>query len=373
MLIQDLQSEDWAARRTAAERIDSELERLDDAKQIKLARDALLNCRSDSKWEVRRAVAMGLRHTKLPGGRRIQAVLRKLASDVYPEVQAAAAESLRRRTPACGVWEPAPAGDNALLDFVSKRVTSIANKRSSHRRIYEVISECGEHYYRMLASDTTHQIRSRLQPVVRAIGKLRAHLEATGKTDEETARFLTQARFNAERLEKLLDDLQQYTRESRSMSGVDLVSLLKSALSEARHRAEAASLDLAGLQEHVVAPQRLLMEADERALREAFINLIVNAYYATAPAGELVVRVEQGSDSVRVLVQDTGCGMTNDQLEQCLRRYITTRAELGGSGLGLPIARRIVEDFHTGSLEIASEPDNGTTVRVELPLRQADS
>jgi signal transduction histidine kinase len=104
---------------------------------------------------------------------------------------------------------------------------------------------------------------------------------------------------------------------------------------------------------------------DPFRLAEVFTNLIENALEASPEGGTVRVRVEsQGDEHVRVLVENGGAGIAPEMRERIFHPFFTTKAR--GTGLGLPIARQIVE-AHRGTLTVESDGASGTTFIVELP------
>jgi signal transduction histidine kinase len=113
--------------------------------------------------------------------------------------------------------------------------------------------------------------------------------------------------------------------------------------------------------------------ADRQRLRQVLLNLFTNASDAMRKGGLLTARVRPGRlppdvPAVVVEVADTGTGIPTDVLPHVFDPFFTTKAEGKGTGLGLPICKRIVEQ-HQGTLELDSAPGAGTTVRVTLPVR----
>jgi signal transduction histidine kinase len=107
--------------------------------------------------------------------------------------------------------------------------------------------------------------------------------------------------------------------------------------------------------------------ADERKIRQALLNVVLNAMQASARGQTVTIEVEPadaGDDGAVVRVVDRGTGMTSEVLQRIQKPYFTTRE--GGTGLGLAIARGLVEQ-HGGRLEIESAPGVGTTVTMRLP------
>jgi len=109
----------------------------------------------------------------------------------------------------------------------------------------------------------------------------------------------------------------------------------------------------------------LRLEGDAGALEQCFLNLLHNAAQALDPGGRAVLRVEPAGRAVVVSLRDTGRGIAPEDLERIFEPFHSGRP--GGTGLGLPIARRIAA-AHGGQLEIESAPGGGTTARVRLPL-----
>lgn len=103
---------------------------------------------------------------------------------------------------------------------------------------------------------------------------------------------------------------------------------------------------------------------DGDQLKQVLLNLTLNAMQAMPNGGSLTVSVHANGGGVVTEIQDTGVGIPPDIRERLFEPFFTTRN--GGTGLGLPIALRIVEG-HSGDLRIESEPDKGTTVTVWLP------
>lgn len=112
-----------------------------------------------------------------------------------------------------------------------------------------------------------------------------------------------------------------------------------------------------------------LIQGDAEALRQVLVNLLGNAYKFTPEGGRVSLRTWVADDSVQVAVQDTGRGIAADQLERIFERFSRAPGEkASGTGLGLTIARKIVEQ-HGGRIWAESAPGQGSTFRVMLPLQ----
>lgn len=112
-------------------------------------------------------------------------------------------------------------------------------------------------------------------------------------------------------------------------------------------------------------PRLPLLSLDPVQIRQVFYNLIKNAYQAIPPeGGTILVKNGYTDDSVFVTVADNGCGISPEIMGSIYEPFLTTKS--AGSGLGLLIVRRIVKE-HGGSITLASQPGQGTTITVFFP------
>jgi len=155
----------------------------------------------------------------------------------------------------------------------------------------------------------------------------------------EFLRFARPPRLNVERLpvRPLLTDLAAFIAPECSKKGVAL------------------DVDLSG-------PDTAWVDGFQ--LKQAILNLVLNALQATPGGGHVVVRASGDKRRLVVAVGDDGEGMSAETREKAFTPFFTTREE--GTGLGLPLVRRIVEE-HGGSVEISSTPGAGTTVTLVFP------
>jgi len=169
-----------------------------------------------------------------------------------------------------------------------------------------------------------------------------------------------------ERTSRLVGDLRDFAAPGDvGTSAVDLARGLGSTLQLVAHKlAEenvGASLD-------IPAPLPPV-QGDARALNQVFLNLLKNAAEAFEGAhGTIHVRAVREGESVLVEVRDAGPGIAPEIQDRVFEPFYSTKGAGGGSGLGLSISRRIVEE-HGGSLELESAEGDGSCFRVRLPCR----
>lgn len=108
------------------------------------------------------------------------------------------------------------------------------------------------------------------------------------------------------------------------------------------------------------------IQADPDLLHRALQNLVLNAMDAMPAGGTLTVRTEKVPAGVRIAISDTGAGLTPEECQRLFTPYYTSKHH--GTGLGLAIVQSVVSD-HGGRVSVESEPEKGTTLRIELPAQ----
>jgi signal transduction histidine kinase len=164
------------------------------------------------------------------------------------------------------------------------------------------------------------------------------------------------------RLEGILDDFLRFARGGVvDRSPHDLVSVIREVLEFVEPENEAL-----GIRTHVELPATLpLMMLDVGAFKQALLNLLVNGRQAMPGGGEFILRAQRRGNYVEISITDTGAGMDEGELARCFDLYWSTKT--GGTGLGLPTVRRIVEE-HEGTINVVSEKGRGTSFSIVLPL-----
>jgi signal transduction histidine kinase len=109
------------------------------------------------------------------------------------------------------------------------------------------------------------------------------------------------------------------------------------------------------------------LPGDREQLKQAFLNLVLNALQAMPEGGTLTIGTETTDGQLRIRFTDTGQGIPQENLERIFNPFFTTRQE--GTGLGLAITHRIVQG-HGGRIEVQSRLGAGTTFTVVLPYKE---
>jgi len=115
-------------------------------------------------------------------------------------------------------------------------------------------------------------------------------------------------------------------------------------------------------------PTMAPVEHDSDQLHQVLLNLLLNAVQAIDGSGSVVVKIHPGTEFAVISVTDSGRGIAPEHLAHIFRPFYTTKGN--GTGLGLSLTRRIVEQHH-GRIEVTSEIGKGTEFKVYLPMKDA--
>lgn len=164
------------------------------------------------------------------------------------------------------------------------------------------------------------------------------------------------------RARSLVDELRRFSiANSPEVTPVDLRSVLNSTvrLVESSYRNQVAfKLEIESL------PPVMGISGQ---LQQVLMNLLINACQAIVDKGVITIKTRSDATHVVIAVQDTGSGIAPDVLPRIFEAYFSTKVPTHGTGLGLPISRRIVEK-HGGTLEVQSTVHVGTTFTITLPI-----
>ena len=217
-------------------------------------------------------------------------------------------------------------------------------------------------YVGTLTGGLAHEIRNPLSTLNLNLQLLREDLEHPGAgTDPRILRRLETLEQEAKHLEKILDDFLKFAGKYEVRLEVQpLRPVLEEVAAFYRERLQRSRIQVrTGFAD--VLPD---VAIDGPRLRQALSNLILNAEAAMPDGGELMISAEAAGPGASLHVTDTGVGIAPEDMDKIFTPYYSTRP--GGTGLGLPTVRRIVEE-HDGTLEVHSEPGRGTRFTVHLP------
>jgi len=190
--------------------------------------------------------------------------------------------------------------------------------------------------------------------------------DAESTRDKRTQKRLSTVEGEVRRLQTILEEFLSYARAPEpKLQSVQLNSKLRALIDFQDLEMKEADVSLRFYPGVDVGK----VQCDWDHIQAAVGNLVRNAKDATPAGGEILVSTRRDGDHVIVRVTDTGSGIAAQQIERVLEPYFSTKK--GGTGLGLPTARRVAEE-HGGTLTMQSEPGKGTQFSLRLPIVQTD-
>ncbi len=112
------------------------------------------------------------------------------------------------------------------------------------------------------------------------------------------------------------------------------------------------------------------LQLNTEMMRQALLNLLLNAVQAMPKGGELTIQATVENGMVTLSLIDTGTGIAPEVLPKIFKPFYSTKSRSGGSGLGLPTTRKIIE-AHNGTIDVQSEIGKGTKFTIRLPIPKA--
>jgi signal transduction histidine kinase len=236
-------------------------------------------------------------------------------------------------------------------------------------RLYKELETASRHKSDFLAT-MSHELRTPLNAIIGFSEVL--HEQMFGELNERQLAYVDDVLAAGKHLLELINDVLDLAkieagRMELTLSDVAIPELLRSAVSMQSERAERAGIAL----ELTTEPAEIRILADERRVRQVVFNLLSNAVKFTPADGRVDVSARLDDGHVEIAVADTGPGIPADELETIFEEFEQTAdgKQVEGTGLGLPLSRRLVE-LHGGRLWVESEAGHGSTFRFSLPAPQ---
>ena len=215
------------------------------------------------------------------------------------------------------------------------------------------------------SADASHDLRT---PLAIITTESEVALQDNTSSKEDLRKVIKSNIEEANKMSKLVNDLLHIARGENentiiNLVVIDLHNILDKIVSKLKFKADEKNLKL-----WIGDYKKILVEVNVIDFERAISNILQNAVYYTK-IGEVKIIIEDDVDKVRILISDTGIGIREKDLPYVFARFFkakNARNYESGSGLGLPIAKQIIE-HHNGRMSIESEENFGTTVTVILP------
>lgn len=227
----------------------------------------------------------------------------------------------------------------------------------------------------VLTSGILHEINNPLSYIQMNLSYLKGELETITCNDyeqlEEIGEAVEDITTGIHQIKKIADGLKKYVYKTNeeSIEAVNVVNVIEETLTMTKNEYKYHA-DMSFLYDE---NEEILIYGYASKLKQVMMNLIINASHAIIAKdldelGHIVISVSQNHDAVMICVEDDGIGMTDEVMENIFNPLFTTKKEGIGTGLGLSVSKRIIEEEHNGSIVCESNFGKGTKFEITIPI-----
>jgi signal transduction histidine kinase len=254
-------------------------------------------------------------------------------------------------------------------DEIGRLAARVNSTSDELQRVYRELELASRHKSDFLAT-MSHELRTPLNAIIGFSEVL--HEQMFGELNERQLAYVNDVLEAGKHLLSLINDVLDLAKIEAgkmelTLSQVALPDLLRSAVSMQSERAGRGRIELRLLTE----PDEITITADDRRVRQIVYNLLSNAVKFTPADGSVDIAARLDDGQVEIAVTDTGPGIPAEDRETIFEEFEQSGdgQQAEGTGLGLPLSRKLVE-LHGGHLWVESELGDGSTFRFTLPVRQ---
>jgi len=260
-----------------------------------------------------------------------------------------------------------------LIDQVEKERKAHAELNIAHQELSAYVQKLEESQEQLiraekltslgqLAASIAHEINNPLAGVLVYTQLLAKKVTGDALNKEDALNYLSKMESEISRCSRIIRNLLDFARQTEPMLRlVDVNQVIEQVLAMVGHQAQLQNVEVA----KEVSPSLPKVMADFDQLQQIFTNLALNAIQAMPEGGRLTVRSSAVDSEVRIDVQDTGCGISKENMGKLFTPFFTTKVKGKGVGLGLAVVHGIIER-HKGRIKVQSEVGKGTTFSVYL-------
>ncbi len=238
-------------------------------------------------------------------------------------------------------------------------VQKLREERALEEKLHEAEHLSG---IAQLARGIAHEIRNPLNFISLSIDHLREkYIPLKNGEKEKFESLITSIKHEIQRLNKLVGDFLDYGRPPRlSLQDVNMGSLIDEVISLVWAKAEDD-----GIKIHRQSGELPKLYLDPELIKTCILNVILNAFQAMPAGGDLTVSTKASDSRVSIVIEDTGIGVSKENLPKLFDPFFSTKST--GLGLGLAMTKRVVEE-HGGKMDFQSIEGKGSTVTISLPI-----
>jgi PAS domain S-box-containing protein len=212
----------------------------------------------------------------------------------------------------------------------------------------------------LLAAGVAHEMNTPLAVISSYSQMLRKEINP----DDQRHKLLEKITKQTFRASEIVNNLLNFSRTNATeFADVDVHQTINETLSLLDHQFKGARIHV----ERELTADCQVIFGNAGKLQQVFLNLFLNARDAMADGGVLRIHTVAADSKIEILVQDTGVGISRENIKKIYDPFFTTKAAGKGTGLGLSVSYGIVQE-HGGNIAVDSKPGFGTTFKLELPL-----
>ncbi|MDM8538219.1 ATP-binding protein [Desulfobacterales bacterium HSG17] len=260
------------------------------------------------------------------------------------------------------IWQDLTHEFHSRMEKRSRRLKDDLNRMVNEERIMSL----GK-----LAASCVHEINNPIQGLL-TFSRLMENIlseNSLEKNDiEDMRRYTMLMSGELERCGNIVSGLLSFARET-SMTHTDIVfnDLVQGVITLTQHKMLLQNIQL----NLNISKHPMMIQGDKNQIQQCLLNIIFNAMEAMPEGGELCVSAKPGKQKNKtcIEIQDTGEGISPENLDNIFDPFFTTKADGQGTGLGLSIVYGVVKG-HGGEIQVKSVPDKGTRFILEFPMCQ---
>ncbi len=175
--------------------------------------------------------------------------------------------------------------------------------------------------------------------------------------------IIHESKSGVERVKKIVEDLRKFSRLDESeIKRIDLVENVLSTITIVK-----AELAKKNIQFNFEAPDALFIDCFPGQLNQAILNILINAIQAVKNDGKISLIIQEADKNVFIIVKDNGIGIDEENLKKIFDPFFTTKPVGTGTGLGLSVTYKIINDLHKGKIKVESTINKGTFFKFIIP------
>ena len=255
--------------------------------------------------------------------------------------------------------------ERSLLDTVAQELALIIERRQVAEEKLN-LEEQLRHADRLatigqLSAGVAHELNEPLSNILGFAQLVKKNTNLPKQTLDDMEKIITASLHSREVIKKLLFFARQMPIRKEP---IKLNPIVEEGMYFLKSRCDKEGIEVV----YSLAPDLPEIYADHSQLNQILVNLVVNAIQAMPGGGRLTIKTIALDDSVALIVEDTGIGMTEDVIKKVFIPFFTTKDVGQGTGLGLSVAHGIVT-AHGGTIKIDSKPKQGSRFEVTLPIK----